>query len=767
MLLPRLCSYCRHQTLLLKHARAASTASSAASASKIRNIGIIAHIDAGKTTTTERMLFYSGFIPRIGDVDEGNTVMDYLPAERERGITIQSAAITFPWQDHKFNLIDTPGHADFTFEVERSLRVLDGAITILDAVAGVEAQTEKVWRQANKRQIPRLVFVNKMDRTGAGFGRTIREVGSKLAARPLVMQLPIFEQGTDQGDFIGVVDLVKLECLVWPKDSDGRQVAITPLDQYANDALRREAHQARTAMVDLLSELDEPVFDAFMESEDVLTISAQVLQAAIKRHCLEGNLVPAFAGASFRNIGVQPLLNAVIDYLPSPDERPKALVVVKGNERALVNDDPPCALAFKVIIDAQRGPMVFVRVYSGTIARGTMLLNTTTKSRERALKVLQMYADEAQEAETVSAGNIAVILGLKDTRTGDTLVSTKDSKTDFHLQPIDVPPPVFMATLEATTASETKALTAALDNLLREDPSLRVTHDEDTAQTLLSGMGELHLEIAANRLVNEFKARATVGKLRIGYRETVIRVATKSDFCERIVNGKRGAVQMTIQLEPLPEDYMPGKHEVLVDGNVVAVKLPSSKTEFSKEEALLACQNGADIVLARGLILGYPLHGTKMTITVPEYDPDTTLASLVYASRSIGMATLQELGQDGMAMLEPIMSVAISVEESVLGQVMNDLSGTRGGHVLALDGVQNEDVPEQKSFYSPPDATMRSGSASSQSQLRTMQAKVPLREMVGYSRALRSLTGGRGVFVMAVDKFERMSKERVRTIDAW
>jgi elongation factor G len=505
-----------------------------------------------------------------------------------------------------------------------------------------------------------------------------------------------------------------------------------------------------------------------MEYEDVMTVPSSLLRTAARKLCLEGNAVPTFAGASFRNIGVQPILDAIIDYLPAPEERPQALVATEGRQRALVMNDPPCALVFKVIIDAQRGPMVFVRVYSGSFTRGMMLLNTVTRSRERALKILQMFADDAQEVDSVGVGDIAVILGLKDTRTGDTLLHTKQSKKDLQLQSIEVPPPVFMATLETATASEAKTLTTALDNLLREDPSLRVHYDEETAQTLLSGMGELHLEIAANRLVNEFKARATVGKLRIGYRETVVASVSKEDFSERISNGKRGAVKMKVALEPILENYQPSKHEIALDGNIIDIQLPKSKTEFSVEEARLACQNGASIVLSRGLILGYPMHRTKISISVAEYDVDTTLASLVYASRSIGQAVMQELGVEGMALLEPIMAVSVSADDAVIGQVMNDLSGSRGGHVLALDGHTSEVGDEKMAFYSPPDATMRSGHEStSVSQQRTIHARVPLKEMIGYSRALRSLTGGRGSFVMAIDNFEAMGKDRVKAIEQW
>lgn len=694
--------------------------------------------------------------------------MDFLPAERERGITIQSAAITFAWNKHRFNLIDTPGHADFTFEVERALRVLDGAITILDAVAGVEAQTEKVWRQADHRRLPRIVFINKMDRTGAGFGRTVREIASKLLARPVVLQLPIFETGLDGGEFLGIVDLLRRQCLVWSQKSDGKEVRHTELSKYGNVALVEEADRAISALVETISEMDEDVINEYLEHEDARKVGIDTLKKAIRRLCLDGSLVPVLAGAAFRNVGVQPLLDAVIDYLPSPHDRGPPIALSDGVKCTDKNELAACALAFKVVIDQQRGPMVFVRVYSGMINRGSNLYNTTTKTKERVMRILQMYADDAQETESIQAGNIAVLLGMKDTKTGDTLILSSISKRDIQLEPIDIPPPVFIATLESRSASDSKSLEIALSSLLREDPSLRVSYDEDTGQTLLSGMGELHLEIAGNRLINEFKANVTIGKLRIGYRETLTSRTVVRDIYDRTLSG-RSVVEMSVTLMPLAHDQLE-KGVDLWEGNLIEIALPQDtiNAKFLSEDARLASRNGAAAALSRGLIMGYPIHSTHVKVQVKQYDSDTDLGALSGAARMLTSRALENIGSGGMSMLEPIMSVSIAVDEENLGSVMNDLTGTRGGQVLSLDENTTESDARKYTVYAPPDATLacnvaeldrKAGRAS-----RVIQARVPLKEMIGYSRALRTLTGGRGSFTMSVDRFETMTQRSLQQL---
>ena len=553
--------------------------------SKTRNIGIIAHIDAGKTTTTERMLYYSGRTRRLGSVDEGSTVTDFLPAERARGITIQSAAITFDWPpkapetdeanaehevaagrqppsitSHTINLIDTPGHADFTFEVRRSLRILDGAVCVLDGVAGVEAQTEQVWNQAGEWRIPRIVFVNKLDRDGAGFGRTVKEIGSRLGGWPAVCQIPWWEGG--KGRFTGIGDVVSMRGIHYDQYSDGKTPKVLSLEelQDVEPSLAAELHRARVALIEVLSEYDDLMVEQFLEKdEDHLSIGSIDILASLRRCLLkEQNIIPVLAGASFRNIGVQPLLDYVVDLLPSPIERPDAEVSI-GNVKGGLQDflsgqlilksdpnaamlkkhstahtPPPhkllegCALAFKVVNDPRKGILVYIRVYSGTLTRNALLYNTNLHLSERAPTLLRMYASESVPVDSISSGQIGVLVGLKHARTGDTLISYPGNKAtppeplaSLQLRPIHVPPPVFFVSLEPNSLREEKAVKDALAILLREDPSLHVTQDEDTGQTLLSGMGELHLEIAGDRLINDLKANAKIGKIEIGYRETI------------------------------------------------------------------------------------------------------------------------------------------------------------------------------------------------------------------------------------------------------
>ncbi|KAI7679069.1 Ribosome-releasing factor 2, partial [Hortaea werneckii] len=572
----------------------------ATATSRTRNIGIIAHIDAGKTTTTERMLYYSGYTRRLGDVDEGSTVTDFLPAERARGITIQSAAISFAWPPtgtsqplpgshhttpHNLNLIDTPGHADFTFEVLRSLRVLDGAVCILDGVAGVEAQTEKVWAQASAYRIPRIVFVNKLDRDGAAFGKTVKEVGLRLRAWPAVCNLPWWNA---DGKLIGVGDVVGLQGMRYVEGGDGKQIDLVSLQELESQdaALAAELRKARTSLIELLSEHDDEMVEKYLEAdEDYLAISAADITASFRRCTLQHPqmVVPVFAGASFRNVGVQPLLDSVIDLLPSPTERPDPEVSLgssgtkgglsaflsgkltaaaapersKTSSKAVSKDKATlalqnleaCALAFKVVADARRGVLVYVRVYSGAITRNAPLWNTILQSTERAQRLLKMYANDAVDIESIPAGQIGVIPGLKFARTGDTLVSYTGAHpkngppapiNTLQLRPIAVPPPVFFVSVEPNSLAEEKPIKEALALLLREDPSLHVSVDEESGQTHLAGMGELHLEIARDRLITDLKAKARIGSIEIGYRETLTTPSPtpQTSLFDREIGGK-------------------------------------------------------------------------------------------------------------------------------------------------------------------------------------------------------------------------------------
>ncbi|KAJ6107354.1 Ribosome-releasing factor 2 [Penicillium sp. IBT 18751x] len=839
---------------------------------RTRNIGIIAHIDAGKTTTTERMLFYSGFTRRIGDVDEGSTVTDFLPAERARGITIQSAAITFHWppgdgneaisssQDqslprsahsHTINLIDTPGHADFTFEVMRSLRILDGAVCILDGVAGVEAQTEQVWHQASTYKIPRVIYVNKLDRDGAAFGRTVREVSSRLSVYPAVCHIPWFEGGN--GAFVGIADAVNLQGLRWKEGEDGRTVKMKNLQllDAEEPALAEELRRARVALVELLSEQDETIVEKFFEcDEDHMAIQPMDLIESLRRCVLDqsSRIVPVFAGASFRNMGVQPLLDAVVNLLPSPPEAPDPEVsiggvkgglrrllsgdlIVEQNEQAsapskgkrkkktVTHADPKeaigklqsCALAFKVVNDPKRGVLVYVRVYSGSLDRNSLLFNTNLHISERAPRLLKMYANDAVEVDSIPAGHIGVVVGLKHARTGDTLVSYAGNKatppeplTSLQLRPIEVPPPVFFTSVEPHSLSEEKRMQESLALLLREDPSLHVSVDEESGQTLLSGMGELHLEIARDRLINDMKAKASMGRIEIGYRESGLGAsAAITKIFDKEVAGRRGKAGCTAIVEPFNgEDVaeIADGDTLLVEtieGNQIVIRAPGLHAMDEESSPLLppgmdnaalrtALQNGALAALARGPQFTFPMHNTRVTLTVNAaehlFGSDTTTSALSAAARQATSAALRNLlDGPGTVMMEPVMNVIISVDEASLGSVVHDISSSRGGHILSLDeeipvsATDASDTPEDvsppidpKRVYAPADpfisASVGAEVSASASRQRTITAKVPLKEMVGYLKHLRSLTAGRGTFVMSVDRFENMSAPRQKVV---
>ena len=763
------------------------------------------------------MLFYSGFTRRIGEVDEGSTVMDYLPAERARGITITSAAITFNWTppsapEHIINLIDTPGHADFTFEVERSIRVLDGAVTILDGVAGVEAQTEKVWRQAAKYQIPRLIFVNKLDRVGARFGATVREVAAKLNAWPAVLQLPVYENDGKGGEDVlrGVVDLVEKRVFLYELGGDGQNITVHYYDWLSthNPKLHQEALDAQVALVELLGEHDEGLVELFLELGEHSLIPAAALKSSIRKLTLTGSgrIIPILCGASFRNVGVQPLLDAIIDYLPSPLDRPPADITHSGNQYALLDMDTSrtCALAFKVVNDPKRGAMVFVRVYSGNLSRAQTLFNTSLGVKERAHRLLQMYADEAVDIPSIPCGHIGVIIGLKQARTGDTLISehavapagqsskAKKPKTavqkydpkTMQLRPIDVPPPVFFASLEPYSFSEQKRLEEALTMLLREDPSFSVTIDPDSGQTLLSGMGELHLEIGRDRLVQELKAKADMGKILIAYRETVsVPAGPCHHFLDRELAGKPAKAGCTASVEPLNTDGLQEGVEIGTDGNSVVVhiagtyvastgktfdaKIPSHLTEMSVKAGTIA---GVTAALSRGPHLHLPLRDTQVEVTINPATDLTAESSLAAISTATRLAVADALSAaqayaPGL-IVEPVMTVSVSCDEKDLGKVVTDISSARGGQVSSLgDGETLGAEIELKRVYVPflkGDGERREAG---EGRKRVVNATVPLGEMVGYLKHLRAMTQGRGTFIMELEGWERMQGSRAKEVE--
>jgi elongation factor G len=841
-----------------------------------RNIGIIAHIDAGKTTTTERMLYYSGVTRRIGNVDEGSTVTDFLPAERARGITIQSAAITFHWppqspeekastqlaqpqksntdalrstSPHNINLIDTPGHADFTFEVLRSLRVLDGAVCILDGVAGVEAQTEKVWTQAGHYHIPRIIFVNKLDRVGAAFSRTVKEIGVRLHGWPAVCQIPWWQGGN--GDFVGVGDVINLRGMLWQTGGDGRDIRAFSLEDLkkSDEKFAEEIKKARVALIEILSEHDDVMVEHFLEhDEDHLAISGVQVMESLRRVVLQAHqkVIPVFAGASFRNIGVQPLLDAVVDLLPSPLERPDPEISIAGQSSTLstllssaeAKSTKParkqqstpgqgttmaegknlsaCALAFKVVNDPKRGILVYVRVYSGSLDRGSTLYNTSLGVAERAPRLLKMYANDAVEVDSIGAGQIGVITGLKHARTGDTLIvyrglqmrgTPSGGLNTLQLRPINVPPPVFFTSIEPHSLSEQKHVQESLGILLREDPSLNLSIDEESGQTHLAGMGDLHLEIARDRLLNDFKAKARIGKIEIGYRETITTtIAPFAYMLDKLIAGKQAKAGITASVEPIdegavvfgsqdPVEVEDGPFETtykLPDNNTLHISHPNLSRHDSASHKnhipphlslpgiLHSIQAGVSAALARGPFNGFPVANTSVNITLDPSAhllPETTPTAISMAARAaVGTCLRNACDAAPAVLMEPVMMVTIFVNEGSLGAVVQDISSSRGGQVLSLDGSDtstsssdDEDIPhiDPNLIYTPPDP-FASGSGDLGSGLESSQrqivARVPLKEMVGYLNQLRALTGGRGTFVMSVDGFEKMASQRQKEV---
>ncbi|KAJ3020473.1 Ribosome-releasing factor 2, mitochondrial [Thoreauomyces humboldtii] len=765
---------------------------------RIRNIGIIAHIDAGKTTTTERMLFYVGYTNRIGEVDQGSTVTDFLKPERERGITITSACIPFSWRDHRINLIDTPGHVDFTIEVERSMRVLDGAVCVLDAVAGVEAQTETVWRQANRYGVPRVAFVNKMDRNGAGLGRTVAAMERRLTGwgKPLVCQWPIVRDGTSGisgpgsggPGFDGVVDLVTLEALDWHQEKTGSVVTRRLVTAQGGGPQRERLYQevlaAREKLVDALSDLDERIVDIFLDCDgDHLRIPAVELHAALRRVTLSGKGIPVFCGASFKNIGVQPVLDAVVNYLPSPEERPPARALGPDGSEVSVSltDKNLCALAFKVTQDPKRGPLVFVRVYSGTLERGMTLVNSADATKERVSKVLQMYADDYEEITHVTAGNIAAVSGLKETRTGDTLLLSRDSRR-LRLDTITIPPPVFVRSCEPATSNDERGLSVALRALVREDPSVHVSYDEETGQTLLSGMGELHLEITADRLEEVHRVNCKMGKVQISYRETVTfedvgedatPTLTETFLHEKTTFGKRAKVQLTLQVEPMvahQEQELStvdskggaGGNEVVCDftrSDVTIAGVDADGREVTKpsmagypphSEMQSAVRAGIEGALGRGPLLGFPMTNLRVRCTAVEvFGPEVSTLAALRGAASAGLQSLLRKA-DSTRLLEPIMDVAIRVPERYVGVITKDVAGTRRGQVLSLGTEEGTDDGTNADAY----------------EHRTIEATVPLAQLVGYASALRGLTAGTGDFTMALKGYGLMQSDREQDVVA-
>lgn len=797
--------------------------------SKTRNIGIIAHIDAGKTTTTERMLFYSGKINRIGNVDEGDTVTDYLPSERQRGITIQLAATTIPWNSHKINIIDTPGHADFTFEVTRSLRVLDGAVTILDAVAGVEAQTEKVWRQVSSLEIPRIAYVNKMDRPGAGFSRTVKEIVQKLQTRVVLCTLPYFEMSSGDPIFKGVIDVLQKKVLKWNlEDPSGKEITVIDIDEEKNPDLFEMVQKSRESMIETLGEYDETIIDAFFEhDEDYMKVPIPILTESIRNATISNYITPVFCGSSFKNIGVQPLMDGVVTFLPSP-LRTKVPVVTSSNSKALkiknrkkqtvtkellvpvvldskkgliINANPnlTVSLAFKVMTHATKGVMTFFRVYSGKLNTNTMVMNTRTGKTLLIKKMLLMHGDEPEDIKHINSGNIGVLLGHEDDIiTGDTLVSLGPSKKSFgelelnlKLLPIEIPPPLFNSAIEPLTAGDEAYMNECVKVLIREDPSLNVTVDEDLGQTVLGGMGELHLDIIKERLVRDMKAKVRLRNVAVSYKEAFVKTNSKSLKKE----NPEANISIEIQMDSFEgnaneTDFANEEGAIVIelDNNIIILE-PSAtpqkmheaieqrrwKSQHSLEDLqetlIQGCLTGMQM---GGPIFGLSLHSTVIRIknwTFP-FDENSQPLSLLLDIGRRAITDYVEENSDSFGILEPIMETNVYVNSDTLGEVSHDLTHRCQAVITSIDdeSAQNLDAmawanDESENIYVPPDYTMKSGiKAHDFRNKKIIVAETPLREMIGYLSRLRPITQGHGTFSMNYIGMRRATKARLDAI---
>ncbi|XP_052556388.1 ribosome-releasing factor 2, mitochondrial [Tympanuchus pallidicinctus] len=702
--------------------------------SRIRNIGIMAHIDAGKTTTTERMLYYSGYIRTLGDVDDGDTVTDFMVQERERGITIQSAAVTFDWKDYRINLIDTPGHVDFTVEVERCLRVLDGAVAVFDASAGVEAQTLTVWRQADKHQIPRICFLNKMDKNRASFAYAVESIKQKLKTKPLILQLPIGEAKT----FRGLVDVVTKEQMIWKPTSDlddGIFFEQKPLIESDNPSLFQEVQDARNTLIEQVADLDDEFAELILgeHSENFDLVPSNKLRSAIRRVTLAQKAVPVLCGSALKNRGVQPLLDAITMYLPAPHERSYEFL-------HWYNDDDLCALAFKVLHDKCRGPLVFIRIYSGSLKPQSAVYNINKSCTERMSRLLLPFADQQIEIPSLMPGNIALAVGLKQSATGDTLVSSKASAVAAARQAgrsagaeqrntsnverlllagVEVPEPVFFCTIEPPSMAKQQDLDNALSCLQREDPSLKVKIDPDTGQTILCGMGELHIEIIHDRIKREYGIETYLGPLQIAYRETILNAAQATDVLDKVVGDKRHFVTTELEVRPVSGERTVTKPIIEYAESVIEV-LPKELQE--------AVENGITNSCVQGPLLGFPVQDIDVTVQSLTVHPDTSNTMI---SACISRCLQKALKKAGIQILEPLMSLEITVSEDHLSAALADLAQRRG----SIQEIQ------------------------SRQDNKVVIAAVPLAEMMGYSTVLRSLTSGSATFTLELASYQALNSQ--------
>jgi elongation factor G len=672
---------------------------------RIRNIGIIAHIDAGKTTTTERILFYTGKSHRMGEVDDGEAVMDWMEQEQERGITITAAVTSCFWKDRQINIIDTPGHVDFTAEVERSIRVLDGAVVIFCAVGGVEPQSETVWHQADRYRVPRIAYINKLDRIGADFYGVIKEMQDKLGAVPLVLELPIGRES----ELEGVIDLISMRELRWDQSDYGHTIVYDEIDPSRLVAAREQ----RQKMLDQLTsisdtELSDTLTEMFLEGRD---IPETLVRKAIRRGTLERSFVPVFCGASLRNVGVQPLLDGIVDFLPAPDEVPPP-VGIHAKSEAKVEvpcrlDAPPLALVYKIQTDREAGNLSYIRMYSGHLRASAAVYNIDKRKRERINRMLRMHANRYEQIQQVEAGDVAVVIGFKLAQTGDSIGS---EQFPVILEPMQFPVPVISVAVEPRTLSERSKLEAALHQLEKEDPTFTVKDDEDTGQLIISGMGELHLEVLVTRVIEDFKVQAKVGNPQVSYRESILKEATHRERYHKVLAGKENSADITLKVERLAQGTGNHFHSDLQDG-----RLP--------RELIEAVQRGVTGAFSSGIVYGYPVIDIGVTLADAVHNPNTSTVLAFEAAGALGFD--EACRRADPVLLEPIMKVDILVPKEYLGEVLGNLT-MRKADILRID---------------------------SKVKVESIHAHVPLATMFGYSTSLRSATQGRATFTMEFSHF--------------
>ncbi len=677
---------------------------------KVRNIGIMAHIDAGKTTTTERILFYTGVNYKLGETHDGASTMDWMEQEQERGITITSAATTCYWEDNQINIIDTPGHVDFTVEVERSLRVLDGAVAVFDGKEGVEPQSETVWRQADKYNVPRVCFVNKMDKLGADFYHTVETIKDRLGAKPLVIQLPIGAES----DFEGVVDLITMKAYVWP-DEEKKGQDMTEIE--IPEDLKDRAEEYRASLVEDVAEASDELMEKYLEEGE---LPIEDIKAGIRKLTINSEAFPVMCGSAFKNKGVQPMLNSVIDYLPSPLDVPPVQGHPVNDEETVITrepkkDGPFAALAFKVATHPFFGSLTYVRVYSGTVKPGDQVLNTTTGKKERVGKLFQMHSNKENPVEEAFAGHIYAFIGLKDTTTGDTLC---DASNPIVLESMSFPEPVIFVSIEPKTKGDQEKLSTAIQKLVKEDPTFTVNLNEETGQTEIGGMGELHLDVFVDRMKREFKVEANIGKPQVAYRETIRRTVEKQDYTHKKQTGGSGQfakVQVTIEPMEVDGDTIYEFEDAITGGRVPREYIPSVDA-------------GIQDAMQMGVLAGYPLVGIKATLVDGAYhDVDSSEMAFKIAG---SMVLKEAVKKANPVLLEPLMDVEVRTPEEYMGDVIGDLNSRRG------------------QIQSMEDAT----------GIKVVKALVPLSEMFGYIGDLRSKTQGRAVYSMQFQSYSEVPK---------